>query len=332
MFISRSNKSQAGAALITALVLVMLVTIIAAKVQKSFFSSMTSLEVSMQRQQAMLVLDSTPKLVASYLEVDDDNTVDSFHDFWLQGAQSFPVDDYAVLSAQLFDASSLFNVNALLNVGTRDALSIEQRMFVRLLQALPDYEISQQEAVDLTFFIHDWLDSDDLISDPVSAESSYYQSLSPNRYRAANQLMHSVTELKFVKGIDARLFRLLRPFVVALPNAELSINLNTASMTILRMFNVKDDLSPLDPNTAQEWILARENAPFSELQLFLAQPSVQQLQQDQQSLDIDQGRVNSAYLLLHSDLNYQGRLYLMTSLLSRSSADVTLLVSSYGEL
>ncbi|MCM5063369.1 general secretion pathway protein GspK, partial [Escherichia coli] len=46
-------------------------------------------------------------------------------------------------------------------------------------------------------------------------------------YLAANQPMQDVSELRLIRGIDARLYRKLLPYVCVLPTSDLSVNVNT---------------------------------------------------------------------------------------------------------
>jgi len=329
----RSSARQRGGALISALVLVLLVTLVAAQVQKVFMSVIGGLESSLARQQSQLIMSSTPELVASFMGYDEDSAVDGLNDIWLTQGQSFPVDDLGVITVSLYDDSARFNINSLV-LSNKDSESLHdnQAFFVRLLLALPDIEVDRQQARDISFNIRDWLDDDSLISQPGSAESDYYQGLSPVRHRAANQLMHSPTELRMVKGITPALYRALAPYITARANSDHSINVNTAPTAILRAINVAQSLTPTDESVVQQWEQARQQENFQAVQDFMAQPSVQQLQNEGKGISQDMLRVNSEYLLLNTDLKYLGRMYIMTALLSRDGDEVTLLKKSYGDL
>jgi len=326
-------KRESGGALISALVLVLLVTLVAAQVQKVFTSVIGGLESSLARQQSHLIMASTPELVASFMSYDKDAKVDGLNDIWLTQGQSFPVDDLGVISVSLFDDSAKFNINSLVVAGSdAEALHANQAFFIRLIMALPELGIDTQQARDLSFNIRDWLDVDSISSQPGSAESDYYQGLSPVRHRAANQLMHSPTELRMVKGVTPEIYRALAPYITARDNSEHSININTASRPILRAINGPNTTAPVAESIVQQWEEARAKEDFKSVQDFLALPSVQQLQGNGQEIAQDMLRVNSEYLTLNTDLKYLGRMYIMTAMFSRDGDDITLLKKSYGDL
>ena len=72
----------------------------------------------------------------------------------------------------------------------------------------------------------DWIDPD-TVPAPAGAEDSAY-SAGDIPYRPANALFAEVSELRAVSGMTAEYYARLRPFLCALPSAELSpINVNT---------------------------------------------------------------------------------------------------------
>jgi len=91
----------------------------------------------------------------------------------------------------------------------------------------------------------DWMDADDSnvplkdLNDPQKralyeggAEDFHYTSLE-KPYRAANQQLKSLGELRFVKGYSKAIIKKIQPYVVVLPTSDLKINLNTTSKELL---------------------------------------------------------------------------------------------------
>ena len=78
-------------------------------------------------------------------------------------------------------------------------------------------------------------------------------------YRAANQLLQSIGELRLVKGFDRDAVEKLRPLITALPEAT-SININTAPSAVLSALFPDLSLSEADDLVSQ-----RDENPFSDV-------------------------------------------------------------------
>jgi general secretion pathway protein K len=76
----------------------------------------------------------------------------------------------------------------------------------------------------------DWIDADSNASPAGAEDIDYLQMKTP--YRAANQRMQSVEELRLVRGFTREMVDKLRPLVTALPQ-DTAINVNTASEEVL---------------------------------------------------------------------------------------------------
>jgi general secretion pathway protein K len=124
------------------------------------------------------------------------------------------------------DLQGRFNLNNLVTArGRKDPVVYQQ--FQRLLASL-DLDQGLADAV------VDWIDPDQ-IPEIEGAEDDYYTGLTPP-YRAANSWFTSVSELRSVKGFEAQAYEVIRPHVAALPNAgqPIKINVNTATPAVLK--------------------------------------------------------------------------------------------------
>jgi general secretion pathway protein K len=86
--------------------------------------------------------------------------------------------------------------------------------------------VEDYEAVQLTDAIRDWTDKDTALVSSYGAEDAYYEGLTPP-YLTANQWMLSTDELRAVRGVSAKLYARLAPYVCALPSEKLVVNINT---------------------------------------------------------------------------------------------------------
>jgi general secretion pathway protein K len=91
----------------------------------------------------------------------------------------------------------------------------------------------------------DWIDADDLPGSPDGAEDSVYTSQTPP-YRTGNWPMTSPSELMALPGFGADRYRKIAPYVTALPIANAKINICTASSPVLESLaeNLNGEYSP----------------------------------------------------------------------------------------
>ncbi len=138
--------------------------------------------------------------------------------------------------------------------------SVSQRRFIRYLQTLPMNEqpITPFQAQEIVNALIDWMDSD---PEPKNggAEQSYYSGLEVPIV-VSNAPMTTISELSLVKGITPEIYERLLPNVIALPISDTSPaypNINTMPEAMLRMFNLKSEILPLDEGQASDLIFAR---------------------------------------------------------------------------
>jgi len=92
----------------------------------------------------------------------------------------------------------------------------------------------------------DWVDENDETTGTSGAEDLFYTSLESG-YRAANQQLTSLSELRYLRGFSTQVINALSPFVTALPVSSRSeyvpINVNTASAKLLATLSEDTELS-----------------------------------------------------------------------------------------
>ncbi len=249
------HSRQRGIALITAVLIVAIVATVAAHLslgQQVWVRQAQNLNDRAQAdtvskaafQWAMLILDEDAKKTQG---------TDNLTEEWAKPLPPLPVESGAI-QGQIVDAQGMFNLNNLLRDNNPSPPDIG--VFQRLLRNL-GLDPNLSEAV------VDWLDKDSQTR-LGGAEDAEYLGLQPP-YRAANQLIQSVEELRLIRGFDAAAVEKLRPYVVALPKAT-AININTAPAPVL---------SALFPNlpvsVAQQLVAARDKAPYKDPSQLTAQ-------------------------------------------------------------
>lgn len=248
--IKKHPRGQRGAALITTLLIVALITIT--------ITTMTSQQqLSIQRasnrqvtSQLKNLLGAGEKFAMAVLNRDrregERNNSDSTEDYWAQSLPPVPVDG-ATVEGCVIDLQGKFNLNNLVNEkGTTD--QAEFQALKRLLGAL-NIDTAKAEA------ILDWIDPNIDATGVEGAEDDFYTGQTPP-YRTANGPMVSPTELLLIKGFrvidEGGLddYDLLLPHISTLPTGT-AINVNTASAPVLAsladyMIERSDDLKVVD--------------------------------------------------------------------------------------
>jgi len=219
---------QGGAAIITALLVVMLAATIATYLLSQQSRALTRTARATERAQVTLYAEPTLDWARAVLFDSLNNSIYvALKQPWAQPVAAQPLvsaEGGAVVLASglIHDEAAKFNLNNLLKADkTASADDIE--IFKRLLKNL-------KLNPDLSDAVLDWID-DDNEPRPHGAEDGYYLSLA-SPYRTANQPMVQWQELGRVRGFDAVTLRRLAPYITALPTRT-KVNLNTASSELI---------------------------------------------------------------------------------------------------
>lgn len=275
----RSRQSQRGSVLVIAVFVVSVIIAVAARFTGDYQLAIARAEQSLihsQMQQLLYSVESFASWVIIEDAKDDNNngrynqngqngSYDHFDEKWITPLQ-VPVEE-AKVNASLEDAQSRFNINQLSgrpekydpNGTFSQRYTIAQRRFIRLLQTHPDNLVDPSLAQQITDAVIDWIDSDNTVSGLGGAENDYYITQEPP-HLAANQGFISITELQHIRGMTPEIYTHLEPLLVALP-ASAGININTASVTIMRSINEKDIDTPISQEDANTLIGQRPVKP-----------------------------------------------------------------------
>ena len=233
-------KRQRGVALITAMLLMALITTLTYSLKWDNELDLRRTYVSMFREEAIQAALGAESWVLTILRQDaEDSQTDHLGEIWASEFPVLPVGGpgdsiQGEIYGELTDLQGRFNINNLIDGnGELDQASFEQ--FQRLLIAL---------GLDVRFagIAADWIDADQDTSFPDGAEDSIYTGLSPP-YRAANQLLSSTSELAALEGMDKESMDVLLPHITALPGFQ-SVNVNTATGPVLQ--SLDENISAAD--------------------------------------------------------------------------------------
>jgi general secretion pathway protein K len=247
----RLTSKNRGVALVTAMLITALATIIATNLAWDNALDLRRTMVMLNRDQALQVALGSETLVQTVLRQDiQDSETDHLAEFWAGDLPIFPIEGGEVFGT-IEDLQGRFNVNNLIgDNGEVDEESLQQ--FRRLLVAL---------ALDPRFagITADWLDADLDASFPDGAEDPIYTGFIPP-YRSANQQLTSISELAALEGMDKLTFDALRPHITALPGRT-EINVNTATPAVLQ--SVGENVSTSD---VEGLLKERESGGFTDFQ------------------------------------------------------------------
>ncbi|MEE8463434.1 MAG: type II secretion system minor pseudopilin GspK [Gammaproteobacteria bacterium] len=286
---------QKGVALLTALLLVALVTILTVNLQWDTSLDIRRSQNLFEADQALLYALGAEAWASEILQTDArDSDTDHTGEDWATPVPTLPIEGGAIRGF-LEDMQGRFNLNNL--VGRRgqvDEVALEQ--FERLLTVLKLDPALARITVD-------WLDHDLEPGFPSGAEDSFYTARIPP-YRTANLALTSASELLAIGEMNAASYLILAPYVTALPNGT-ALNVNTASAPVLR--SLSDQISD---TVAENLVGERGDQGFDGLAAFaeLVEPEILQ------SLEL-----SSSFFRLTADVSIGSTRFTLYSLLERNN-------------
>ncbi len=238
---SSLRKSQRGVAVLTAMLVVTLGTMIAVNLMWIASLDQRRTGAALAGDQALLYLQGAEAWAGDILRQDQiDSPSDHLGEIWAVELAPLPVEG-GMISGRIEDLQGRFNLNNLISPqGVEDPLA--RRQFERLLESL-------QLDPTLAGVVVDWLDTDTEMSFPGGGEDASYAGVDPP-YRTPNAIISTSSELMANVGFDTELFRVLSPYVTALPPGT-SLNVNTASVVLLASLSDNIDLAQAE-TLAQE--------------------------------------------------------------------------------
>ena len=226
-----SVRRQRGAALIAAVLVVALATVLIAAMLDRSEAALARTRNLQRAEQGWELMRGVEAWAGEILKKDFNEApnIDSRLDIWNQ--EMPPIDLPGVrIFGRLSERNGCFNLNALHPQGEDDSAAIAR--FERLLRALKlDPVIAQQAA--------DWIDADAVPRAQGVEDAALLAQRPP--LRAANQPFVHVSELRLLPAMTPEAYRILAPEVCALPAASVS-NLNFASTAL--WMSLSDAITP----------------------------------------------------------------------------------------
>lgn len=268
-------RRQRGVALIIALILVALATILATKLSYDGWLERRRTTAVLASEQAVYFGLGAEALAADALtqSIGSSTSQVTLAQPWAQPTQPLPLtpdnnpdgEPIGTLQASLEDMQGRFNLNNLARVittgGTAGTVTQDPQPLEQFQRLLVSVGLESKWAG----IARDWIDADNVPGNPDGAEDAIYSSQTPP-YRTGNWPLTSATELMNLPGFGADRYRKIAPYVTALPFANSKINICTAPAYVIE--SLADNLSGEYSNNPQVLVAGRKTGCFPDQQTF----------------------------------------------------------------
>ena len=243
-------RKQRGVALITAVLLVALATVLAVDIGFKGYLNQRRAATIFSLDQGYEVALGAEALAADVLMSTDPKQTDLTQP-WATPIEHLPIasggeggEQSGEITGRIEDMAGRFNLN---NLAPPDdpSQAQKQRDYIEQFKRILDMAKLEPEWADK---IVDWVDADTNPTFPDGAEDDVYSSQTPP-YRTANRHITRVSELLALPNFGLERYRKLEPLVSALPPGT-PINICTAPGIVLDSFSATQRQYSLDP----EWL------------------------------------------------------------------------------
>ncbi len=231
-----SIVNQKGSALVITLLLITLLTGLVVEFAYEVYTGTSALSNWSNAQKASLIAKSGQTLSSGFV-----GDVRNYSYTYLREISLPVLLDFGInssLSIKVEDENSKFKINSIIytNGVTNEKALLSLKKLLEYLNINPS----------LALAIADWIDPD---SEPR---------LSDSEYNAKNSYLWSVDELKFIEGVDKKIFDTISPFITIYGNGK--ININTARLPVLVSLH-----TDMTETLAKKIIDYRESTPFEDV-------------------------------------------------------------------
>ncbi|WJW96061.1 type II secretion system minor pseudopilin GspK [Enterobacter pseudoroggenkampii] len=227
---SRLQK-QKGVALLVVLILLVMMSALAAKISQQFCRNLQKTHYQVSQQQLRWAMQAQEKVAKDRLQADasGESKALSPDGDWHQPLETRG-EDYTVVG-QVEDAQDCFNVNNLLAVEkvaqgqNPPAVPEKPRREQIVEQLLTQSGLSQTNAEEVYLQLVDYLDGDTTTA-KEGAETDAWAGVVPAR-QPANQMMRTIAEITLLPAFPAAAYPKVSKLLCALPDAASKVDVNT---------------------------------------------------------------------------------------------------------
>ncbi|MDH1317287.1 type II secretion system minor pseudopilin GspK [Enterobacter bugandensis] len=222
---------QKGVALLVVLILLVMMSALAAKISQQFCRNLQKTHYQVSQQQLRWAMQAQEKVVKDRLQTDatGENKALNLDGDWHQPLETRG-EDYTVVS-QVEDAQDCFNVNNLLAAEkipqgqNAPAVPEKPRNEQIVEQILTESGISHTTAEEVYQQLVDYLDGDATTAKD-GAESDAWAGVLPAR-QPANQMMRTIAEIKQLPAFPVAAYPKVSKLLCALPDSASKVDVNT---------------------------------------------------------------------------------------------------------
>ncbi|MCM7682283.1 type II secretion system minor pseudopilin GspK [Enterobacter bugandensis] len=224
-------RKQKGVALLVVLILLVMMSALAAKISQQFCRNLQKTHYQVSQQQLRWAMQAQEKVVKDRLQTDatGENKALNLDGDWHQPLETRG-EDYTVIS-QVEDAQDCFNVNNLLAAEkipqgqNAPAVPEKPRNEQIVEQILTESGISHTTAEEVYQQLVDYLDGDATTAKD-GAESDAWAGVVPAR-QPANQMMRTIAEIKQLPAFPVAAYPKVSKLLCALPDSASKVDVNT---------------------------------------------------------------------------------------------------------
>lgn len=224
-------RKQKGVALLVVLILLVMMSALAAKISQQFCRNLQKTHYQVSQQQLRWAMQAQEKVVKGRLQTDatGENKALNLDGDWHQPLETRG-EDYTVVS-QVEDAQDCFNVNNLLAAEkipqgqNAPAVPEKPRNEQVVEQILTESGISHTTAEEVYQQLVDYLDGDATTAKD-GAESDAWAGVLPAR-QPANQMMRTIAEIKQLPAFPVAAYPKVSKLLCALPDSVSKVDVNT---------------------------------------------------------------------------------------------------------
>lgn len=226
-------RKQRGVALLVVLILLVMMTALAAKISQQFCRNLQKTRYQIDQQQLRWAMQSQDEVVKERLQkyAGSDNKGLSPEGEWHEPLETRG-ENYTVVS-QIEDAQTCFNVNSLLAIDnappTADPAAPPSKPLKEQIveQLLVDSGVSTVAAEEVYQQLVDDLDSDDITAKDAPERDAWIGTVPAQL--PANQMMRTISEIKRLPAFPPAAYRNVSKVLCALPDTGGQVDVNTLS-------------------------------------------------------------------------------------------------------
>ncbi|WP_190336361.1 type II secretion system minor pseudopilin GspK [Vibrio sp. S9_S30] len=323
------RSPQSGVALIVVLLLLAVMTAIAASMSERLFINFHRAGNQVNHQQAYWYSLGVEALAKAGIEQSyKDNETINLSQPWALKEQTYPL-DYGTAKGKLVDMQACFNINVLTSVKSR-VETAQKPFLVKVWQNLIEQQdIEPYIAEVIADSSWDFVDNDTNVLTSYGAEDSIYEGFQPP-YLTANGFLADRSELRAIQQVSAPIMDKLSPLVCALPTNEWKLNVNTISEDqadiLAALFQPH-----LSSSNAKELIANRKFDGWDSVDNFMSEPVINGIEEKVRKEAQAHIAVDSRYFELDAQVMVdESRVRIRSLLYSKDRKQATVVRRSFG--